>query len=101
MAETSSIEDQIRKCRDYAAARGWEILEEYVRVDRAISGAALTGRDALQFLVGAAKRRPKPFDCLNANEKRYNRRKGNRNHAAFLAQHLGNFLVRAHDFLFD
>ncbi len=60
----SSIEDQIRKCREYAAARGWEILEEYVHFDQAVSGAALTGRDALQFLVGAAKRRPKPFDCL-------------------------------------
>jgi site-specific DNA recombinase len=60
----SSIEDQIRKCREYAAARDWEILEEHVRFDQAVSGAALTGREALQSLVGAAKRHPKPFDCL-------------------------------------
>src|SRR5258706_16133027 len=60
----SSIEDQIRKCREFAAARGWEVLEDYIRFDQAVSGSALTGRDALQFLVGAAKHRPKPFDCL-------------------------------------
>jgi site-specific DNA recombinase len=60
----SSIEDQIRKCREYAAARGWEVLEEYIRYDQAVSGATLTGRDALQFLLSAAKRRQRPFDCL-------------------------------------
>ena len=32
----SSIEDQIRKCREYAAARGWAIQEQYVRSDRAV-----------------------------------------------------------------
>jgi len=60
----SSIEDQIRKCREHAARHGWEVHEEYVCSDQAVSGAALAGRDALQFLVAAAKHRPKPFDCL-------------------------------------
>ncbi len=60
----SSIEDQIRKCRERAAAQGWEVQEEYVCFDRAVSGATLTGRNSLQFLLNAAKLRPKPFDCL-------------------------------------
>jgi hypothetical protein len=40
----SSIEDQIRKCREFAAKQGWSIAEEYVRFDQAVSGAALAGR---------------------------------------------------------
>src|SRR5258706_14208211 len=60
----SSIEDQIRRCREHAAAQGWEVREEFVRFDRAVSGAALTGRDALQDLISSAKVTPRPFDCI-------------------------------------
>ena len=60
----SSIEDQLRKCREFASKQGWSIAEDYVVSDQAVSGAALFGRDSLQFLLTAAKRRPKPFDCL-------------------------------------
>ena len=60
----SSIEDQIRRCRDYAEQQGWSIVHEFVRADRAVSGATLVGRDALQSLIEDAKRRPRPFDCL-------------------------------------
>jgi site-specific DNA recombinase len=60
----SSIEDQIRKCREFADRQGWTVLENYVRSDQAISGAALPGRDALQSRVEDAKRKPRPFDCL-------------------------------------
>jgi site-specific DNA recombinase len=60
----SSIEDQIRKCQEFADRQGWIVLEDCVRSDQAISGAALPGRDALQSLVEDAKRRPRPFDCL-------------------------------------
>ncbi|HEV8417042.1 MAG TPA: recombinase family protein [Bryobacteraceae bacterium] len=60
----SSIEDQIRKCREFADRQEWIVLEGYVRSDQAISGAALPGRDALQSLVEDARRKPRPFDCL-------------------------------------
>ena len=60
----SSIEDQIRKCREEVAKRGAVVLEDYVRSDRAISGASLVGRKALQSLIEDAKRRPRPFDAL-------------------------------------
>jgi len=35
----SSITDQIRKCREYAHAHGWEILDSQIFSDEAISGA--------------------------------------------------------------
>jgi site-specific DNA recombinase len=60
----TSIEDQIRKCREFAAPKGWVILDDYVRYDQAISGAALAGRDALYALLAAAQRKPRPFDRI-------------------------------------
>jgi site-specific DNA recombinase len=60
----SSIEDQIRLCREYAARRGWTIAEDFVIADRAVSAASLAGRDGLQRLVEAAKGKSHPFDCL-------------------------------------
>ncbi len=60
----SSIEDQIRKCREYAAARGWAIQEQYVRSDRAVSAGAMVGRDALNKLIAEAKQKPRAFDCI-------------------------------------
>ena len=35
----SSVEDQIRNCREFAKRQGWIILEDYVRSDQAVSGA--------------------------------------------------------------
>jgi site-specific DNA recombinase len=60
----TSIEDQIRKVREFATRNGWTILEEHVRYDQAISGAALAGRDALNALIADAKRKPRPFDRI-------------------------------------
>jgi site-specific DNA recombinase len=60
----SSIEDQIRKCREFAERRGWTVLDEYVRSDNAISGAALAPRQALNELLALAPRKPRPFDRI-------------------------------------
>jgi site-specific DNA recombinase len=60
----ASIEDQIRKCHEYAAQQGWTVVDEFVRSDEAISAASIAGRDALQTLVEDAKRKPRPFDRL-------------------------------------
>ena len=54
----SSVEDQFRKCRAYAASMGWTVLDAYVRSDREISGAALAGRPALQAFIADALRQP-------------------------------------------
>ncbi len=42
----SSIEDQLRVCREFAAVRAWSIVGEHV--DRGISGAAMGNRPGLQ-----------------------------------------------------
>jgi len=60
----SSIEDQDRKCREYASRRGWTVLEDYVRSDEAVTGAAMVCRSALKSLLEDAKRKPRPFDCI-------------------------------------
>ena len=60
----TSIEDQLRRCREHAARRGWPIVEDWVVADRAVSAASVAGRDGLQRLVLAAKGKPRPFDTL-------------------------------------
>lgn len=64
MQRDSSIEDQIRKCREFAELRGWIVVEDYVRFDEAISAASLAQRVALQSLIEDAKQRPRPFDRI-------------------------------------
>lgn len=60
----TSIEDQLRRCREYASQQGWIIVEEYVRCDEARSATTLAGREALQSLLTVSKTSPPPFDCL-------------------------------------
>ena len=60
----SSIEDQIRRCRQHAETEGWTVVEEYVRSDEAVSAASLLGRPALQSLIAHAKKKPRPFDRI-------------------------------------
>lgn len=64
MQRESSVEDQVRKCRDYAARQGWVVVEDYVRYDQAISGAMFEQRTALQSLIASAEQNPLPFDLL-------------------------------------
>lgn len=42
----ASITDQVRRCRDYATARGWTIADEFT--EEAVSGAAIGNRPKLQ-----------------------------------------------------
>jgi site-specific DNA recombinase len=60
----SSIEDQIRKCREYASSRGWTIQEQHIRCDRAVSAGSMAGRDGLTALMADAKQKPRPFDYI-------------------------------------
>lgn len=60
----SSIEDQIRKCREYATSRGWTIQEQHIRCDRAVSAGSMAGRDGLTALMADAKQKPRPFDYI-------------------------------------
>ena len=60
----SSIEDQIRKCKEFAKRKGWTVVESFIYCDKAVSGGSMYGRDALQRLMADAKIRPSLFDCV-------------------------------------
>lgn len=64
MQRESSVDDQIRKCREYAARQGWVVVEDYVLYDEAISGAMFEQRTKLQSLIASAEQKPVPFDLL-------------------------------------
>ncbi len=59
----ASIQDQLRKCREFASEKGWTFLEEHVYADEAISGAG-SDRPAFELLIQSASLRPRPFDVL-------------------------------------
>ena len=58
-----SIDQQIRKCREYAARENLRVLDECIFADSAISGAT-HDRAGLQQLLAAAKTKPRQFDVL-------------------------------------
>jgi site-specific DNA recombinase len=64
LQKPTSIEDQIRRCRDYGEQRGWKLVQKYVVADEALSAASMNGRDAIAGLIEAAKLNPRPFDCI-------------------------------------
>ena len=59
----TSISDQIRKCREHASRQGWNVLEQHIYIDEAVSGAALE-RSGLKKLLLAATSAGHPFDCI-------------------------------------
>jgi site-specific DNA recombinase len=58
-----SIDQQIRKCREYAEREELLVLDEYIFADEAVSGTT-DHRAGLQRLLEAAKQRPRPFDVI-------------------------------------
>src|SRR5260370_33002267 len=56
-----AIENQIRRCTEYAERNGWTIVQEFVQADVAASGTSLEGRNALVSLMIAAEQDPRPF----------------------------------------
>ena len=59
----TSIEDQLRICREYAISRGFEVLDEHVYVDEALCGVGAE-RPGLCRLLAAALSSPRPFDVI-------------------------------------
>jgi site-specific DNA recombinase len=59
----ASIQDQLRKCRDFAERKEWDFEEERVFTDEALSGAG-SDRPGLLRLLDAASRVPRPFDVV-------------------------------------
>lgn len=58
-----SPESQRKAIYDYAKRNGYLVPEEYVFADEGISGRS-TRRPAFQRMIGLAKQKPKPFDCI-------------------------------------
>ena len=59
-----SIEDQVRKCREHAASHGWEVLQNHVYSDGAMSGSSSEDRPGLCALRDAVSSPERPFDVL-------------------------------------
>ena len=62
-----TIDQQIRKCREYADRHGLRILDPHIYADEAISGAT-DDRAGLRKLLAAAKQTPRPFDVILADD---------------------------------
>jgi site-specific DNA recombinase len=60
----TSIDDQVRECRDYARRQGWVWQQQHVYTDKAISGSSIEGRRGLEALLTDAAQKPRPFDVL-------------------------------------
>lgn len=60
----SSIDQQIRNCREAAARKGWIIVEEHIYTDSEKTGTTTHGREGLAKLMKAAKSKSKPFDYI-------------------------------------
>src|SRR5713226_10699996 len=59
----TSIEDQIRKCREFGDAQGWVPVKDCIYTDEAISGGS-TERPGLQRMLHAALAPHPPFDVI-------------------------------------
>jgi hypothetical protein len=59
----ASIQDQLRKCREFAAKSQWDFQDAQVYTDEALSGAG-ADRPGLLKLMAAAGQQPRPFDVL-------------------------------------
>jgi site-specific DNA recombinase len=59
----ASIDDQIRKCRQYAEAHGLEILSDHIYADEAVSGVG-SDRPALKRMLALAFSSAPPFVAI-------------------------------------
>jgi site-specific DNA recombinase len=60
--DARSIEDQVRRCRAYAATRGYRVVEEYC--DAAVSGAHVQRIDMQRLLAAARCKGGAPFRAV-------------------------------------
>jgi site-specific DNA recombinase len=58
-----SIEDQVRKVREYARSHGWTILDDHIFADHAVSGTSAE-RTGLQKLLASAEHSGRAFDAI-------------------------------------
>ena len=55
---------QIKQIREYAKNHGYIVPNEFVFADEGISGKNTQKRPAFNRMIGLAKTKPKPFECI-------------------------------------
>lgn len=55
---------QIKQIREYAKNHGYIVPDEFVFADEGISGKNTQKRPAFNRMIGLAKTKPKPFECI-------------------------------------
>lgn len=60
----ASIEDQIRKCREAAISKGWEVLDTHIYYDKAQSGTRVNSRDGFKEMMRVAMSGNCPFQKI-------------------------------------
>ena len=58
-----TIDQQVRKCREFANTNSLRVLDPHIYADEAISGAT-DDRAGLRRLLSAAREKPRPFDIV-------------------------------------
>jgi site-specific DNA recombinase len=58
-----TIDQQVRKCREFAGSQSLRILDQHIYTDEAITGAT-DDRAGLKRLLSAAREKPRPFDVV-------------------------------------
>jgi site-specific DNA recombinase len=58
-----TIDQQIRKCREFAGSHSLRVLDQHIYADEAISGAT-DDRAGLKRLLSAAREKPRSFDVV-------------------------------------
>ncbi len=59
----TTIEDQVRVCKDFAASRGWKVIDEFIFTDFAVTGTA-RDRTGLQSMLKLSLQPNPPFDYV-------------------------------------
>lgn len=60
----ASIDDQVRRCREYVRARDGKLDEELIFADHAVSGGSTAGRRAFERLMQLATAKPPGVDVI-------------------------------------
>jgi len=68
-ADRKSCAIQVQECRDFAKARGWQVLDAHVYQDDAKSGAEFRSRSGLSSLLDAVSGKRLPFTTLLVTER--------------------------------
>ncbi len=64
LQRATSLEDQIRTCQQFAARMGWQVLDDHIYQDAALSGFGVEHRLAYRRLVATALISSPPFTVL-------------------------------------